>query len=831
MSLDRDPVSPLSAIDLIQKHLGESEGVRKHFARDLTWLEDRKRIWTGQKLRIGIVGITSSGKSTLVNALMDQHLLPHAVRPSSNTLVLCQWGKTRRGRIFFLDPDRPAEAVEGDRLSERLRFFADEQSNPGNREGVKEILIETPDYRLGKDMIVVDTPGLDAYGLIEHEKLTLDVLLPTVDVVLFVTTCKANSDAKIAEYLGKAVEYGKSVIVAQNMIDSIVAKRDHWGEVKSTWSDVAQRHARRMLKVMEGQGVGAGALVQVSAQWAVQGRLQESRIPELVGMIDRRANTLRAEAVQGRLRQLLVRLDDIVARERFAGDDAGQHSQCRSELEALRGFAAEAETRYDGVRDKAAEALSGLHRAAQGLLRTIDSLRARDVAEARRAHDEMMRWLREGAKAPSSLWRELQRTFAGDCERLNLRREDVDFSIPRLPPAPPVSLRTVEREETYREAQDGLWGGLKRSLDFFDADWGYDERVRRWTEIGNLSEFRTRMKDAVKAGQDQLAGFLRLVTSRTEECREAVRMACLDQQAVIETRMRPLADAETRGRVAQSLARVADDLRAVVAVNPEGDAAQASPATGEDGVEVTVRPAALALVRLAGHIARQRFPGLREDRLSRIGAGPARRILITGFDADALEEFVTRYWFDALDGTPEPSLPCRLAGSGPAIAEVALAPLSDTDGEAAAPLVRDYCAFPFTLFLLVDPHQIGAASSQLARCRSAMPELFTRQEGVVLVVQSVRALLGADQVAAGLWELRGMLGVFGLRVDGVLVNDEETLFSDLADALLLARRPMDTLTDEMAWLGRLDEQDRALAVGILRGWRVLAAEQRQWEDA
>lgn len=808
---------------------------------DRAWLEDRKRIWTGQKLRIGIVGITSSGKSTLVNALMDQRLLPDAVRPSSNTLVLCQWGKTRRGRIFFLDPDRPAETVEGDRLSERLRFFADERSNPRNREHVKEIVIETPDYKLGKDMLIVDTPGLDAYGLVEHETLTLEVLLPTVDVVLFVTTCKANSDAKIAEYLGKAIEYGKSVIVAQNMIDSIAVKRDHRGEVKATWSDVVQSHARRMLKVMEGQGVGAGALVQVSAQWAVQGRLRDSRIPELVGTLDRRADTLRAEAVQGRLRQLWVRLDDIVARERFAGDDAGRHRQCGLELEALRGFAAEAETRYDDGRDKAAKALADLQRAAEELRRTIDSLWARDVEKARRVHDDMMRWLRGAANDPSRLWRDLQKTFAADCGRLNLRKEDMDFSIPRLPPALPVSFRTVEREETYREAQDGLWGGLKRSLDFFEADWGYDERVRRWTEIGNLPAFRARMKDAVKAGLDQLAGFLRLVMSRTEECREAVRTACLEQRAVIETRMRPLADAETRLRIAQSLARVADDLRAAaLAANPGGDGAQAGSAggeaasgeaAGEDEVEATVGPAALALFRLAGHIARQRFPGLREDRLSRIGAGPARRILIAGFDADALEEFVARYWFDALDDMPEPGIPCRLAGRGPAIAEVALAPMSDTDEEAAAPLVRAYCASPFTLFLLVDPHQIGAACSQLARCRSAMPELFTRQEGVVLVVQSVRALLGADQVAAGLWELRGMLGAFGLRVDGVLANDEDTLFSDLADALLLARRPMDTLTDEMAWLGRLDEQDRALAVGILRGWRILAAEQRQWEDA
>ncbi len=40
------------------------------------------------------------------------------------------------------------------------------------------------------NILLIDSPGLDAYGLENHEKLTLENLLPTIDVCIFVTTLK-----------------------------------------------------------------------------------------------------------------------------------------------------------------------------------------------------------------------------------------------------------------------------------------------------------------------------------------------------------------------------------------------------------------------------------------------------------------------------------------------------------------------------------------------------------------------------------------------------------------------------------------------------------------
>jgi hypothetical protein len=181
----------------------------------------------------------------------------------------------------------------------------------------------------------------------------------------------------------------------------------------------------------------------------------------------------------------------------------------------------------------------------------------------------------------------------------------------------------------------------------------------------------------------------------------------------------------------------------------------------------------------------------------------------------------------------EPSVPLRTPGNGLRTDEIVLVPIGDSGAEASAPFVKEYCSFGACVFLLVDAHQIGSTHSHLARCRSSMPELFGPHIRTVLVIQSVRELLGADQVAAGLWELRDTMGKFGLSADGVLANDDSTLFSELADTLVLGRGSMASLSDEVAWLSArdLDAQDMAVATGVLRDWRVQVAGRRNREGS
>jgi GTPase SAR1 family protein len=97
----------------------------EYFSADLEWLEQRLALWRGRSWRVGVIGITSSGKSTLLNALLGGQYLPARVGPSTNCLVLCSKGPL--GAVVRFDNGRVEELRDG--IRSRLDELGDERHN------------------------------------------------------------------------------------------------------------------------------------------------------------------------------------------------------------------------------------------------------------------------------------------------------------------------------------------------------------------------------------------------------------------------------------------------------------------------------------------------------------------------------------------------------------------------------------------------------------------------------------------------------------------------------------------------------------------------------
>lgn len=107
-----------------------------------------------QSLEIAVFGRVSSGKSSLLNAILGQDILPVGVTPITVVPTRIRYHQVPLLTIWYAG--RLPETVDLARLAE----FASEHGNPGNQKRVTRMIVHIPSERLREGVTLVDTPGL-----------------------------------------------------------------------------------------------------------------------------------------------------------------------------------------------------------------------------------------------------------------------------------------------------------------------------------------------------------------------------------------------------------------------------------------------------------------------------------------------------------------------------------------------------------------------------------------------------------------------------------------------------------------------------------------------
>jgi len=133
-----------------------------------TDIEDLTR--TSQNLRQGVfrllvLGDMKRGKSTLLNALIGENLLPSDVNPCTALLTLLRYGPEKRVTVHFKG-DRPAEVLDFPTFKQRYTIDPDESKQLEQRHqvafpDVDYAVVEYPLPLLEKGIEIVDSPGLN----------------------------------------------------------------------------------------------------------------------------------------------------------------------------------------------------------------------------------------------------------------------------------------------------------------------------------------------------------------------------------------------------------------------------------------------------------------------------------------------------------------------------------------------------------------------------------------------------------------------------------------------------------------------------------------------
>ena len=105
-------------------------------------------------LEVALFGRVSSGKSSMLNALLGIDVLPVGVNPITAVPTKLRYGKEIRAAVTFGDGRNEVIGIE------QLVSLVTEQGNPGNLRNVARALVEVPSPRLKPGIMLVDTPGL-----------------------------------------------------------------------------------------------------------------------------------------------------------------------------------------------------------------------------------------------------------------------------------------------------------------------------------------------------------------------------------------------------------------------------------------------------------------------------------------------------------------------------------------------------------------------------------------------------------------------------------------------------------------------------------------------
>jgi predicted GTPase len=171
---------------------------------------DAARRLEALELEVAVVGEFKRGKSTLLNALIDTEVLPAGVLPLTAVPTMLERGEPSC-QVVFSDG-----RIEDHDLGAVAQFVT-EQHNPGNRLGVRRVVVRLHVPLLDDGVRLVDTPGVGS--VLEHNTAATDAYLPSLDAAILVTSADPPISQGERAFLERVAAHAVRLFVVLNKAD------------------------------------------------------------------------------------------------------------------------------------------------------------------------------------------------------------------------------------------------------------------------------------------------------------------------------------------------------------------------------------------------------------------------------------------------------------------------------------------------------------------------------------------------------------------------------------------------------------------------------------
>ncbi|MBP6744382.1 dynamin family protein [bacterium] len=162
---------------------------------------------------LAVVGEFKRGKSTLVNALLGDNLLPMAVIPLTSIATIVAYGNKTRIEVKF----QSSHSIEI--TKEELVNYVTESGNPSNKKLVSTVEIEHSASILKDGVRLIDTPGVGS--AFQHNTTTTYDYLPEIDAAIFLLSADQPASHLELAFLKDVQQCAPKTFLVQNKIDHL----------------------------------------------------------------------------------------------------------------------------------------------------------------------------------------------------------------------------------------------------------------------------------------------------------------------------------------------------------------------------------------------------------------------------------------------------------------------------------------------------------------------------------------------------------------------------------------------------------------------------------
>jgi len=224
-----------------------------HSTRRISELQQRL---AEERFHFAVLGQFKRGKSTLLNALLGEPLLPTGIVPLTSIPTFLRAGKNRAVHVYFHDGGHEYFSnLTLKEASEILYRYVAETQNPKNRLGVERVEVEQPSALLSTGVVMIDTPGIGS--TLRHNTEVTFGLLPQCDAALFVVSADPPITEVEKEFLQNVQGKVAKLCFVMNKVDHLT--REELAEVdaffKKVLSEVGLAEAAIIFYVSAKQGL------------------------------------------------------------------------------------------------------------------------------------------------------------------------------------------------------------------------------------------------------------------------------------------------------------------------------------------------------------------------------------------------------------------------------------------------------------------------------------------------------------------------------------------------------------------------------------------------